>query len=275
MRGLVLWRNDSLAIDIRHLELPGSVARATGRLDWAGGKPMQYDLHILSYSVSLKDVAWIAPSIPKTGGGSMALHIKNDRDPHLLDYVISQMDLRTNASRLRGTMTFAVGGPVLVLKDMAIDAAPLDFALITTMAGGPFPQPWNGVFTGSVKASGGPVNHFMIDDLKLTYTDRNVAGATSEFGGKGEIDILNPANVTFHGFHLDLARFDLRTPQFLSEGFPRLNGVLSGSATLDSIWTDVRFRDADITHRDGDSTDKYTPSRFKGDVRLNSTGVNV
>src|SRR5471030_210699 len=62
MRGLVLWRNDSLAIDIRHLELPGSVARATGRLDWSGGKPMQYDLHILSDSVSLKDVAWIAPS---------------------------------------------------------------------------------------------------------------------------------------------------------------------------------------------------------------------
>lgn len=272
MRGLVLWRNDSLAIDIRHLELPGTVATATGRLDWAGKKPMQYDLHILSDSVSLKDVAWIGSIIPKTGGGSMALHIKNDRDPRLLDYAISKMDLRTNASRVRGAMTFAVGGPVLVLKDMDIEALPLDFALIATMSGGPFAQPWNGAFSGTIKASGGPLNRFEVENLRLTYADRNVAGATSEFAGQGELDILNPANATFHGFHLDLARFDLRTPQFLSPGFPRLNGILSGAATLDSIWTDVRFRDADITHRDGDST---PPSRFKGDVRLNSTGENV
>lgn len=272
MRGLVNWRNDSLSIDVRHLELPGSVARATGRLDWAGGKPMQYDLHINSDSVSLRDIAWIASSIPKTGGGSMSLHIKNDRDPRLLDYAIEKMDLRTNASRLRGAMTFAVGGPVLVLKDMAIEAVPLDFALITAMNGAPFPQPWNGSFAGTVRASGGPVNHFVVDDLKLTYTDRNVAGAITQFAGKGELDIMNPGSTTFHGFHLNLARFDLRTPQFLSPGFPRLNGIISGSATLDSAWTDVRFRDADITHSDGDST---PPSRFKGDARLSTLGANV
>jgi translocation and assembly module TamB len=272
MSGIVRWSGDSLWLDIRHFELPGSVARATGRIDWAVNRPVHFDLRILSDSVSLRDVAWIASSIPKTGGGSVDLRIKSDRDPRLLDYVLAKMDLRTNASHLRGAMTFAVGGPVLILKDLNVEAVPLDFALLATMNGAPFPQPWNGAFTGTARARGGPVNHFVVDDLRLTYTDRNVPGATTVFTGAGELDILNPGNTTFHGFHLALARFDLRTPQFLSAGFPRLNGVISGDAMLDSIWTDVRFRDADITHRDGDST---PPSRFKGDARLSTAGVNV
>lgn len=272
MRGTVLWRGDSLTLDIGHLELPGSVARATGLLEWANNRPVHYDLLILSDSVSLHDVSWIAPSIPKSGGGSVVLRIKTDRDQHLLDYAITKMDLRTNASHLRGAMTFAIGGPVLIVKDMNVEAVPLDFAFLATMNGGPFPQPWSGAFTGTVRARGGPVNRFVVDDLRMSYADRNVPGATSVFAGHGELDILNPGNATFHGFHLDVTRFDLRTPQFLSAGFPRLNGIVSGDATLDSIWTDVRFHDADITHSDGDST---PPSRFKGDGRVTSGGVNI
>ncbi|MGH7654454.1 MAG: translocation/assembly module TamB domain-containing protein [Gemmatimonadaceae bacterium] len=272
MRGVVLWSGDSLKLDIRHVELPGSVARATGLLEWANDRPVHYDLQILSDSVSLDDVAWIAPSIPRTGGGSVVLHIKTDQDQHLLDYALTKMDLRTNASHLRGAMTFAVGGPVLIVKDMDLDASPVDFALIETMNRGKFAQPWNGTFTGTVRARGGPLDHFVVDDLRLRYADRNVPGASSEFSGRGELDIRDPANTTFHGFHLDLARLDLRTPQFLSPGFPRLNGVLAGEATLDSVWTDVRFSDADITHTDGDST---PPSRVKGDIRLTSSGPDI
>ena len=272
LSGVVLWSGDSLKLEVPHLELPGSVARATGLLEWANDRPVHYDILIHGDSVSLGDVAWIAPSIPRTGGGSMVLHIKTDRDERLLDYAISNMDLRTNASRVRGAMTFAVGGPVLVVKDLDLQADPLDFKLIEAMNRGAFPQPWNGTFTGTVRATGGPVNHFVVDSLRLRYADRNVPGATSSFSGQGEIDIIDPGNTAFHDFRLNLTRLDLRTPQFLSPGFPRLNGVLSGAATLDSVWTDVRFRDADITHADGDST---PASRFKGDVRLTSSGPDV
>ena len=272
MQGTVLWRGDSLWLDIPHVELPGSVARATGRLDWGDNHPVHYDLRIVSDSVSLSDVAWIAPSIPRTGGGSVELRIRNDRDPRLLDYALTKLDLRTNASRLRGTMTFAVGGPVLVLKDLNVEAAPFDFALLETMNGAKFPQPWNGAFTGTVRARGGPLNHFVVDDMRLTFADRNVPGAGAALSGRGELDVLNPANTAFHGFHLGIDRFDLRTAQFPSEGFPRLNGIVSGTATLDSVWTDVRIRDADVTHTDGDST---PPSRFKGDGRVTLGGANV
>jgi translocation and assembly module TamB len=272
MIGNVLWRGDSIVVDIRHLELPGSVASATGHLYWSDTHPVTFDLRIASDSVSLNDVAWISSVIPKTGGGSMRLQIKSERGKPLLDYIITNMDLRTNASRLTGAMTFAVGGPVLIVKDLDVEAKPFDFALITTMSGGPLAQPWNGSFTGTARAKGGPVNQFMIDALDLTYADKNVPGAITAFKGGGEVDILSIPNTAFHGFRLDMSRFDLRTPQFLSPGFPRLNGIISGTATLDSIWTDVRFRDADIMHRDGDST---PPSHLKGDARLTTGAVNV
>jgi translocation and assembly module TamB len=275
MRGLVLWHGDSITLDIPHLELPGSVAHATGRLDWANNKPVKFDLRILSDSVSLRDVAWITSVIPKSGGGSVDLRISSDKDPHLLDYVIAKMDLRTNASRLRGAMTFAVGGPVLILRDMDVELLPLDFQLIDAMNGGPFAQPWNGTFTGRVRARGGPVNHFVVDELRVTYADRNVDGANSAFVGSGEMDILRPAEAAFHGFHLALTKFDLRTPQALDKSFPHLNGTISGDAILDSVWTDVRFREADITHHDGDDDEKTPPSRFKGEGRLTSGGVNL
>lgn len=270
--GVVLWNGDSLHLDVRHLELPGSVASGSGLLEWANDRPVHYDLRIRSDSVSLDDVAWISPTIPRDGGGSVVLNIKTDRDEHLLDYALSKVNLRTSASHLTGAITFAVGGPVLVVKDVDLQADPLDFKFLEAMNRGPFPQPWSGRFTGTVRASGGPVNQFVVDDLRLRYADRNVPGATSEFSGHGEIDILDPGNAIFHGFHLDVARLDLRTPRFLSENFPRLNGVLSGTTTLDSSWTDVRFRDADVTHTDGDST---PASRFKGDARLTTSGPDL
>jgi len=57
---------------------------------------------------------------------------------------------------------------------------------------------------------------------------------------------------------------DLRTPRFLSPDFPRMNGMLAGTARLDSIWTDVRFDEADFRHWDGDSPE----SRLRGRGRL-------
>src|SRR5262249_4314444 len=42
-------------------------------------------------------------------------------------------------------------------------------------------------------------------------------------------------------------------------------GTVSGTTTLDSIWTDLRLRDADLTHRDGADS---PPSRVRGTARV-------
>ena len=63
---------------------------------------------------------------------------------------------------------------------------------------------------------------------------------------------------------MDVAQLDLRTLQFLNPNFPRVNGIVSGTATLDSLWLDVRARNADLTHRDGAGE----PTRVTGGGRV-------
>ena len=80
-------------------------------------EPMRYAIHIVGDSVSLNDIAWVYPTLPRTGGGRLELDINNVRHPHIMDYAITRMDVRSTRSHLLGDMTYAVGGPVLVVKD--------------------------------------------------------------------------------------------------------------------------------------------------------------
>lgn len=265
IRGGAFWQGDSIWADFRHFDLPGSAGRATGKVDWADNRPIRWNFRITGDSVSLRDIAWVYPTLPRTGSGSMKLHIHNEHDLRVMDYAITDMDVRTTGSRLRGAMTFGSGGPVLSVKDMDLRLAPADFALLETLNGARFSLPWNGTLSGTVRARGGPVNRFQVDEASLEFNDRNVPGATAAGVARGEVDILRPARANFHGVHLDLAHFDLRTAQFLNQDFPRLHGDLAGTMLLDSIWTDVRLHDADLTHRDGEGGPL---SRFKGNGRV-------
>lgn len=263
-RGTVRLQGDSLWADFDHFQLPGSRGSGGGKVVWGSDLPTRYDIAIRGDSVSLADVAWVYPTLPTTGGGSMELRIRNERDLHVLDYVISKMDVRTTGSRLRGAMTFGVGAPVLIVKDLDLQATPIDWELIEDFTGEPLPYPWRGKITASVKASGGPVNAFVLDEATFSFADANVPGATARGRARGRLDILFPAFTKFRGFDVEVDRFDLETMQFLNPTFPRLDGWISGRATLDSVWTDVRFREADLTHHFGEEP----PSRFTGSGRV-------
>jgi translocation and assembly module TamB len=264
VRGGVRQTADSLWLDLTHFDLPGSTGKGSGKVWWGSDLPTRYDLRIVGDSVSLADVAWVYPTLPKTGGGSMVLNIRNEQDLSIIDYALSEMDVRAERSRLKGKMTFGVGGPVLIVKDLALEAAPVNFDLLRTLAGGPFSYDWQGDLTGTVRARGGPVNRFRVDDARITFDDANVPGAVTRATGRGELDILFPAFTTFRGFDVDVAQLDLRTIQYLNPNFPRVSGIVSGTATLDSLWLDVRFRNADLTHRYGASE----PTRATGSGRV-------
>ena len=272
LNGSARWLGDTIQLEFKHFELPNSVARAKGTAKWGNDQPIRYDIKIHSDSTGLADIAWITSGLPKTGHGSMDLHIKNERDLRVIDYAITNMDMHTGPSRLKGAMTYGVGAPVLIVKDVSLDLLPVDFALLESFNGGKFPLPWRGAITGNVRARGGPVNHFLVDDARLVFSDRNVPGAITRGSGAGEVDILAPSRAAFHGFKINIEQFDLRTAQFLNSDFPRLNGLVSGNGVVDSIWTDLRFRDAEIVHRDGDDA---APSKFKGGGRLTLGEKNI
>lgn len=249
--GTILNLGDSVFVDSDHFDLPGSTGKAHGSVVWGSDLPIRYYLHVVGDSVSLADVAWVYPTLPTTGGGKMELDIRSERNPRFLDYILTKMDVRTTRSRLLGEMTFGTGADILAVKNVDLQAAPVDFDLLRTLNGKEFPYDWQGKITGNLRASGGPLNHFKVERSALIFEDAHVPGAVTEARGEGELDILFPAFTAFHDFNVDIATLDLRTLQFLNPFFPRIKGTVSGTATLDSSWLDLRFRNADLFHHDG------------------------
>ncbi|MEP6857163.1 MAG: translocation/assembly module TamB domain-containing protein [Gemmatimonadales bacterium] len=249
--GTMLNLGDSIFMDTDHFDLPKSTGRGHGSVVWGSDLPIRYYVHVVGDSVSLSDVAWVYPTLPTTGGGKLDLDIRSQRNPHFLDYILTNMDVRTTGSRLMGQMTFETGGPVLAVKNVDLEAMPVDFDLLRTLNGKKFPYDWQGKITGHVRAPGGPLTHFQVQRSSLIFEDAHVPGAVSELAGEGELDILFPAFTAFHDFNVDVATLDLRTFQYLNPLFPKIKGTVSGTATLDSSWLDVRFRNADLLHHDG------------------------
>src|SRR2546423_2429624 len=249
--GTFLNLGDSVFVDSDHFDLPGSTGRGHGSIVWGSDLPVRYYIHIVGDSVSLADVAWGYPTLPTIGGGKMELDIRSQPNPKYLDYVLTNMDVRTTRSRLIGNMTFETGANVLAVKDVELQATPVNFDLLRTLNGKPFPYDWQGNITGTVRAPGGPLNHFRVEQSPLIFEDAHVTGAVTEARGDGELDILFPAFTAFHDFNFDVATRDLRPLQYLNPLFPKLKGTVSGTATLDSSWLDVRFRNASLFHHDG------------------------
>lgn len=264
-RGVVRKQGDSVFVDMDHFDLPASTGSAKGKIWWGSHLPIRLDVRIRGDSVSLKDVAWVYPTLPSVGGGRTKLHIRNNaQNLKIFEYALSEMDVRSTRSRLTGAMTFVVGGPVLGVRDVDLRAAPVNFDLLRTLSGAPFPVDWQGDLIGYARGPGGPLTHFVVDQSDMTFRDTHVRGAISRFSGRGELDILKPALTQFHGFDVNVATLDLRSIQFLFPNFPRLGGVVAGTATLDSSWLDVRFSQANVTHRNGPGD----PTRITGAGRV-------
>ncbi|MGE5098912.1 MAG: translocation/assembly module TamB domain-containing protein, partial [Deltaproteobacteria bacterium] len=260
-------QGDSVWFDVPHFDMPASTGSGHGKVWWGSELPTRYDIAIHGDSVSLDDVNWVYPTLPRSGGGTLDLAIKNDPDPkklQIIDFKLSKMDVRSTKSHITGDMTFSIGAPILLVRNVDLRAQPMNFDLIRTLNGKPFPVDWQGNLVGTVKARGGPLTHFVVDDARGTFEDAHVAGAVSRFAGRGELDILNPAFTAFHGFNVDAGSIDLRTIEYLYPAFPRLKGFASGTATLDSSWLDVRFSNAHVVHQDGPGE----PSQLTGSGRI-------
>lgn len=263
--GNIVLIPDTLRVELTRFTLPGSAGNAIGRVTWGGGEKARFLFRIDTDSVALADVAWINPAIPNEGGGRMRLDIRNNpRDPALMEYIITQMDVRAHASRLSGQMTWGVKGRDVALRNVDLEMAPLDAALIRRFNRGPLPIPLDGRVVGRLRARGGPLSAFAVDDATATFYDRNVPGAVARARARGTIDISDPAVPVFSDVQVDLGAFDLRTAQAWEPTLPKLNGVISGRAVLDSAWGDLRLRDADLTLVDGDAP----ASRLVGRARV-------
>ncbi len=265
MRGTLRQLGDSIWLDIPRFDLPGSRGRAEGKIVWGSKLPIRYALNVVADSVSLKDIAWIHPSLPTTGGGKSKLEIRNNpNNLHLIDYVLTDLDVRSERSHLTGRMTFEMGADTLVVKDVQLAASPVNFDLLRRLNQAPFPYDWQGNIRGTFRASGGNLARFKVEESEFTFEDANVPNAIARGKAFGELNIFDPAFTEFKAFNVDLETFDLRTLQYLNKDFAQLQGTISGRAVLDSSWLDVRFKDAELFHHHDD----YPVSRVTGNGRI-------
>ena len=238
------WRNvkatvrqlgDSVWIEAPHWDPRRRVAR---REDHGARSPRALRDPDLGRPVSLNDVAWVYPTLPRTGGGTMILDIKNERNLKQLDYAITEMDVRTTKSRLLGDITFEVGGPVLAVHDVKLRADPVDFDLLRALNGKPFPADWQGTITGTVNA------RRAADEVRRR--GRRHVPRQARAGGRVEAEGAGRARhpVRVHGVPPLHRRPSASTCARVAiyPAFPRVTGIVSGSAVLDSSWLDVRCR---------------------------------
>ncbi|HYV99086.1 MAG TPA: translocation/assembly module TamB domain-containing protein [Gemmatimonadaceae bacterium] len=268
-RGRVFFQHDTVRLTLDGFRLPGSVGSASGQLFTKRGLGVR--VRVIGDSVSMQDIAWLYPTLPTTGTGKMTLDIRKDSTNDHIDYILTKMDVSTTSSRLLGAMTFGVGDEILTVKNVNLELAPVDFRLIETFNGGPLALPWAGQLRGHVYAKGGPLDHFWVDSAAIEFADANVPGVVNRARGFGEVDIVRPLYTTFHDFAIDAERFDLRTAKALNKLFPPYKGWVSGSARLDSIWTDVRFRNGDFTY----TADTGIVSHFTGAGRVTTTDLEM
>ncbi|HYW31966.1 MAG TPA: translocation/assembly module TamB domain-containing protein [Gemmatimonas sp.] len=264
MSNTVTRLGDSIWVDNSQFSLAQSHATGKAKIVWGGGLPVRYDIQLHADSVAMTDMAWIDETLPRSGGGTTDIRIRNDpRNLSVIEYVLRNMDARSLQSRVRGNMTFGVGGPVLRVTDVALDMQPANMALLRQFNGEPFPFDWQGNLTGRLVARGGPVNRFQIDQATFAYADAHVPGAVSSGAARGTVDIYAPAETILRGVDLRIDQLDLRTPRYVNPLFPEINGIVRGTVRLDSLWYDARFSLADIEHADGPGE----PSRFTGSGR--------
>jgi translocation and assembly module TamB len=258
-------QGDSVWFQSPHFELPASNGRGAGKVWWGSDLPVRYDIIVHGTSVALEDVNWAYPPLPTTGGGSVDLSIRNDpTNIQIVDFRLSNMDVKTTDSHVTGTMAFGIGAPVLLVRNVDLKGDPVDFDFLRYINQKPFSVDWRGQLYGIVKGRGGPLTHFVVDQSDVTFHDAHVPGATAHATGKGALDILFPAFTAFHHFDVNATSVDLRSIEYLFPAFPRLGGTVSGTATLDSSWLDVRFSNADVNHQDGPGE----PSHLTGSGRI-------
>ena len=166
--GHVQHLGDSVWFQVPHFDLPASTGNGHGKVWWGSDRPGRYDIAIRGDSVSLDDVNWVYPTLPRTRRRTLDLadQERSEESEQIVDFKLSKMDVHSTKSHLTGDMSFGTGAPVLLVRNVDLRADPVNFDLLRTLAGKPFPQDWQGDLIGTVKARGGPLTNFVVDDAQ-------------------------------------------------------------------------------------------------------------
>jgi translocation and assembly module TamB len=242
--GHVVVDADSVGLRFDALELPGGVLDVRAGLRTRGGRTA-WDVTANAERFRFEDLAWIAPEMPRTGGGTMRLHATREEDGRSA-WEFRAVDVWSGNSRVRGEVRFTIGGPRGGrVEALDLTAAPLDLALLAPMLRS---LPLRGEVRGKVRGSGPLSALDVVADL--AFTDAAVPGRpVSTVAGRGRLALGGPAAVAFRGFALEPADLSLATIAGVAP-VVNLHGRVRAEGNLDGPWTDAAFSGS-LVHSDG------------------------
>ena len=264
--GRVVIEGDSVRFDLARVELPGTSGRARGAVRWGRGAPRgraKVEAIADLPRVSFADFRWAAPGLPAEGGGRTAVRFR------LLagggsEWSFRGAELASGRSHLSGSVTLVVGPRGGARFDsLAVDAEPLDLALLTPFLGRP---PVAGTVRGHVRASGTLQSLNVTTDLAIV--DEGVAGRpVSRAAGSGPVSLGGSHGIAFHRFTLTASDIALATIEKLAPSVT-LRGRLALAGTLDGPWRDAAFAG---TLRHGDGPGPVSSARGTARLTLGDT----
>jgi len=253
---------DSLWLDFPRLRLAHSRARVQGFVAWGDSTP-RMRIRIDGDSIGFEDLRPFSAFVPAEGSARGVVELREAADAAGgIEVALSALEARARGSRVRGGLTVVVGAGDPVVRDLLLEAAPIDLALVSAIT--KTALPFDGTITGRVRAAGGGLDRFVVDRAAFTFRDRRVDGAVSSAQFRGEFDLTRPETPVFRGVTVRVDSLDLRTVQAIDSTLPRLAGQVVASVRLSAAWPTLQFRDLDLVHRDGEAT----PSQVVGAGRL-------
>jgi hypothetical protein len=144
LSGALTLRHDTVAFRADTVRLPESRAALSGAV--VLGDTLRYLVRIAGRQVAFRDLRWLYPHFPESGGGSLDLDIETRPDGTL--FLARNLDVHAPGTRVRGDFGMILGDTIRFVET-ALDADPLRVDTIEAML--PEKLPVRGLRIGAVQ----------------------------------------------------------------------------------------------------------------------------
>jgi translocation and assembly module TamB len=242
----------SADLDLPTVAFNESNAGARGHVDWSASGTPAIEATVTADTLAFDDVAPFVPNLPRSGGGRLQLVVSTAGGSAPTEYRVTEADLRTTRSVVRGGVTLELSGSnELTIRDAALDLAPLHTDLVSVLAPGALPKELRGAVTARLVARGNAKGGVHIDTLDARYADEAVPGSVSRVTARGTMALGGSAGVSFSRLVVAADPVDARTVVRVVPALSPLSGRVAGRVTLDSTFEHLRFTDADLRYAEG------------------------